>query len=88
MKRRVNLKIAGEEYRIKTEEDEEYIAELVRFVNSEFERIKSSTTTVETRKIAVLTALNISSYYFKSKADWERREKRITHLIKMIEDEL
>ena len=64
MEKPVTVTILGHEYRIKSNEDEEQVREIARFVNDKFKAIIESTDGLSERRTAILVAFDIASDYF------------------------
>lgn len=62
------MEIFGQTYNVRAEGDSSYIHDLARFVDSRMKEVAERTATVDTTKIAILAALNISD-------DLHQREK-------------
>jgi cell division protein ZapA len=58
--RSVAVRIEGQEYRIRSEGDDEGIQRVARYVDATMKRIRERTRTVDSRDVAVLSALNIA----------------------------
>ena len=54
------VEIFGQTYNVRAEGDSSYIHDLARFVDSRMKEVAEKTATVDTTKIAILAALNIS----------------------------
>lgn len=54
------VEIFGQTYNVRAEGDSTYIHDLARFVDSRMKEVAERTATVDTTKIAILAALNIS----------------------------
>lgn len=63
------VEIFGQTYSVRAEGDSNYIHDLARFVDSRMKEVAERTATVDTTKIAILAALNISD-------DLHRKETR------------
>jgi cell division protein ZapA len=61
----VSVTILGHEYRIKSDEDEEKVKNIARFVNDKFKAIMENTEGLSERKTAILVAFDIASDYFQ-----------------------
>jgi len=59
-KRSVAVRIAGKEYRIKSDADEASLQRVARYVDETMERIRSRTGAVDSVEVALLTALNVA----------------------------
>lgn len=65
MEKPVTVTILGHEYRIKSDEDEEKVRDIARFVHDKFKAIIDSTDGLSERKTAILVAFDIASDYFQ-----------------------
>jgi cell division protein ZapA len=54
------VEIFGQTYSVRAEGESSYIHDLARFVDSRMKEVAEQTATVDTTKIAILAALNIS----------------------------
>jgi len=59
-KRKVQVKIAGKEYAVRTDEDEEWLQHVARLVDDKMAQIKDRTGMVDSFDIAMLTCLNLA----------------------------
>lgn len=60
MKKEVRVEIYGQDYSIRTELEEGYIQGLARTVDAMMHTLAKQTGTVDTRRLAVLVALNLA----------------------------
>lgn len=58
--RSVAVEIQGQQYRIRTEADDAAIQRVARYVDATMDRVRERTRTVDSRDVAVLSALNIA----------------------------
>ena len=56
----VQVEIFGQVYSIKGVADHEYVRKLAAFVDSRMKEVQQGTGTVDSHRVAILTALNIS----------------------------
>jgi cell division protein ZapA len=54
------VEIFGQTYNVRAEGDSSYVHDLARFVDSRMKEVAERTATIDTTKIAILAALNIS----------------------------
>ena len=59
-KHKVQVKIAGKQYTVRTDEDEEWLQHVARLVDEKMGQIKDRTGMVDTFDIAMLTCLNLA----------------------------
>lgn len=59
-KRSVAVRIAGKEYRIKSDADEASLQRVARYVDETMERVRKGTGAVDSVEVALLTALNVA----------------------------
>ena len=58
--RYVEIKVFGQTYTVKTDEEEDYIRKVAQYVNEKMEEVLRKTRSVSTLNVAILTALNIA----------------------------
>jgi cell division protein ZapA (FtsZ GTPase activity inhibitor) len=58
--RSVAVRIQGHEYRIRTDGEESAIERVAEYVDATMDRVRARTSTVDSRDVAVLAALNIA----------------------------
>ncbi|MEE3330668.1 MAG: cell division protein ZapA [Myxococcota bacterium] len=59
-KRSISVRIAGHEYRIKSDEDEAHLHEVARYVEDTMDRIRQRTGAVDSLEVALLASLNLA----------------------------
>lgn len=69
--RSVSIEISGRIYHIKTKDDDSYIQNLARIVNEQMSEIIRATNTVDSLRVADMTALNLADEYLKLKQTYE-----------------
>ena len=67
MSRVVSVEIAGQRYRIRSELEERYIAELAAYVDQKMRAATDVAPTSDGMGLAVLVALNIADEYFRAR---------------------
>ena len=60
------VEIFGQTYNVRADGDSAYIHDLARFVDSRMKEVADKTATVDTTKIAILAALNISDDLYQT----------------------
>jgi len=89
METKIQVEIYGQNYQIRAGADPEYIQNIARYVDIRMREIASGTPTVDSLKIAVLAALNITDEFFqlrRQKQDVDREvEQRTEKLNKILE---
>ena len=55
----IAIRIAGKEYRIRSDADEAWLQRVARYVDESFREIRERTSTVDSFDIAILAALNL-----------------------------
>jgi cell division protein ZapA len=90
LKKRYNIKILGQELSVVSDAEDEYVANVVRFVNEKMEEVLRSKNSLKTLDVAILAALNITEDYLKlrgvNKEIYDQLESRSEKLIRLIED--
>jgi Uncharacterized protein conserved in bacteria len=91
MDTKVEVRIFGQQYQIKAGGDSDHIKRVAQYVDEKMREIASATPTVDTLKIAVLAALNITDEFFqlrmqRKEADreFERRAEKINQILDSI----
>lgn len=77
--KKVNVEIFGDTYPFRTDGDPGELKKLAAFVDQHMQRAAKRTRSLDTRKIAVLSALELAEEYFKLKKDYDE-------LVEMLED--
>jgi len=86
------VEIFGQTYSVRADGDSSYIHDLARFVDSRMKEVADRTATVDTTKIAILAALNISDDLHQKER--QRRDNpadaiaRAERLIRKLDDAL
>ena len=91
MDTKIQVEIFGQTYQIKAGADPEYIKNIARYVDIKMREIASGTPTVDSLKIAVLAALNITDEFYqlrRQKQDADREVERRTEKLNEILDSL
>lgn len=76
--KKVEVKIAGMSYILKTDEDEEYIYKIASFLNKRMSEVMASEPKLSTALMAMLTAFLITDEYFKHLSQCEKIKNEIT----------
>ena len=75
---RATVEIFGQRLGLRADGDEARIQEIARFVDIKMREVADSSSSVDTVKIAVLTALNIADELFQEReTDQDTRQKRL-----------
>ena len=89
MDTKIQVEIYGQNYQIRAGADSEYIRNIARYVDIKMREIASGTPTVDSLKIAVLAALNITDEFFqlkRQKQDVDKEVERRTEKLNQILD--
>ena len=91
MDTKIVVEIYGQNYQIRAGADPEYIKSIARYVDLKMREIASGTPTVDSLKIAVLAALNITDEFFQLKRqkqdldkEMERRAEKLNQILESI----
>ena len=88
----ISVEISGRVYQIKSKDDPAYIAKLVKMVNDRTAQVEKSTQTIDSLRVADLTALNLADAYCRLKQEYEQQieslEREQTRLQNMIDQAL
>lgn len=77
MDTKIQVQIYGQPYQIKAGSDPENIKKVAGYVDQKMREIASQSPTVDSLKIAVLAALNITDEYFQLKRDSQNQEHEL-----------
>ena len=65
----IEVEICKQIYRIRSDKDPEYIKQLAEYVDQKMNEVLDRTLTVDSLKVAVLTALNIADEYYSTREE-------------------
>ena len=65
--RLVEIEVFGQNYTVKTDEEEDHVREIAKYVNEKIEEILKKTRSVSTWNVAILAALNIADELLKER---------------------
>jgi cell division protein ZapA len=86
------VEIFGQTYSVRAEGDSSYIHDLARLVDSRMKEVAERTATVDTTKIAILAALNITDDLYQAEkrrqGDPTDAKARVERLIRKLDDAL
>lgn len=86
------VEIFGSVYNVKGEKDPEYLQELAELVDGRMREIAKQVSTVDSAKIAILTALNIADELFQCRRHQEEDrgeiEEKVTELTGELQEAL
>ena len=68
----MKLDIYGQTYNLNVDENEEYLKELAAYVDKKMHDVSAAAQTVDSVKVAVLTALNIADELFLARSSEEQ----------------
>jgi cell division protein ZapA len=90
MDTKIQVEIYGQPYQIRAGADPDYIKNVARYVDLKMREIASTVPTVDSLKIAVLAALNITDDFFQLRLhqkdvdrEFEQRTERMNQLLNM-----
>ncbi len=75
--RSIEVQILGQNYAIKTDEEEAYIKSLAKFVDEKLKEIYSVAPNINQTKATVMAAFGIADEFFKLKTEQESMHKMI-----------
>ncbi|HKZ39880.1 MAG TPA: cell division protein ZapA [Candidatus Hodarchaeales archaeon] len=85
METKIQVEIYGQDYQIKAGADPDYIKNIARYVDLKMREIASSVPTVDSLKIAVLAALNITDEFFQLKRHKQDLDREFTQRTEKIQ---
>jgi cell division protein ZapA len=75
----VEVEIFGQKFIIKSDEEQAYILKLAEYVDSKMHEVNEKLQLSTPRKVAVLTALNITHELFSMKREMQEKEMDIAN---------
>ena len=82
--RSIEVQILGQNYAIKTDEDEAYVKSLAKFVDEKLKEIYSAAPNVNQTKASVMAAFGIADELFKLKTEQENMNIMIKEKTKIL----
>ena len=82
--RNIEVDILGQRYKIRSDEDEEYIQRLANYLCEKINEVQESSKTVATHNVVVLAALNIADHLFKIEKKSSLFKKEVEERIRRI----
>ncbi len=77
MEEPIRVRILNKEYFIKSDEDEEHVQEIAKFIDNKFREINERTGGLSENKTAILAAFHIASEYFQLQKDCDNAIKNV-----------
>jgi cell division protein ZapA len=77
----IRVEIYDQEYSMRGDLDPEYIQRLAQFLDARMRSVAERTRTVDSLRVAVLTALNIADEYHQLKSKYETIAEDVDHRI-------
>jgi cell division protein ZapA len=71
------VRIYNQTYQIRSGDDPDYVERLAEYVNERMTEVSELTPTVDSFKVAVLSALNIADEYFSTKEKLNNFEEKV-----------
>jgi cell division protein ZapA len=82
--RTFEVKILGQRYKVRSDEKEEYVQGLAKFLTEQLDEVQKNTKTVATHNLAILAALNITDTLFKLREDDTNLKKEVRERVRRI----
>jgi cell division protein ZapA len=80
MKSAVDVEIMGHRFTVASDEDEAHVRGVAEYVDGQMRRLADGRTTTTIVQLALLTALNIASEYWKLRHEQEELDRMISQL--------
>lgn len=88
----MKIEIYDQTYNVNSGQDDEYLRDLARFVDTKMREVADATKIADSLKVAVLTALNIADELFSARERQKQLEeplrKRVEKCVGMVEKAL
>jgi cell division protein ZapA len=78
------VKILGQRYKVRSDDGEEYIQQLAKYLNEQLTEVQKGTRSVATHNVAILAALNIADNLFKLREEDTRLKKEVKERVRRI----
>ena len=78
------VKILGQRYKVRSDEKEDYVQGLAKYLTEQLDEVQKNTKTVATHNLAVLAALNITDTLFKLREDDTNLKKEVREKVRRI----
>lgn len=82
--RTIEVKILGQRYKVRSEDGEEYLHSLAKFVNDQITDVQGRSSSVATHNAAILAALNIADTLFKLREENQQLKKEVRERVKRV----
>ncbi len=82
--RSVEIQILGQGYTIKTDEDEEYIKSLAKYIDEKLKEIYNAAPNISQARAMVMTAFGITDELFKLRMELQHLDKLIEEKTKIL----
>ncbi len=82
--RSVEIQILGQGYTIKTDEDEEYIKSLARYIDEKLKEIYNAAPNISQARAMVMTAFGITDELFKLRMELQHLDRLIEEKTKIL----
>lgn len=76
--------IYGSKYRIRSEEDKEYIDQVASYITDKMKELEQKANVLTTSKLAIMVAFNVADEFMQLKRDMEKN----IAIVKMLEEKL
>ena len=77
MKKNIDVEILGHKYTIRSDQEETHVLEITEYLNKKIDEVLQSTNTIDTLKVVILAALNITGELFHTKNEHMALEQQI-----------
>ncbi|MBI5287249.1 MAG: cell division protein ZapA [Deltaproteobacteria bacterium] len=88
MKKVVEVNIMGHSFLVKSDDDEDYVKQVVDYVNAKIGEVKDGVKGGSILNMTLLAAMNIADDYLKTKERLDRLETRTDKLVELINSKL
>ena len=80
MKSLVQVEIMGREYNIRSDEGEERVKKIARYVDEKLRKISEASKTTSTLNAAILAAMDIANEYFEALEGHSHQKRRVEEI--------
>lgn len=80
MQKAVDVKIMGQKFTLRSDDEEQYVLKVAAYVDSKMQEITNSATPIGKYNVAMLVALNIADEYHRLKDAYDAVTGRVNRL--------
>ncbi|MBF0186412.1 MAG: cell division protein ZapA [Magnetococcales bacterium] len=84
MKDAIEISIHGQRFKLRTDEDEEYVTSLAAYVEEMMAEMGASSNSLTNDRIAIMAAFQIADSFFRYRQQSERRQRQLMQRLRTL----